>query len=183
MVQDLINMNDEKEELKCEPEEKIPRFDESVITRDIKPHTWLNEELWKKVIFKILANLVYVVGLAIITDSGIFFDFTKFITGLQVIILPIVWSGFDAQARNKEIQDKIARDEEIEKAKVIAEKERRESESAIAKLKKESEEKQLEIYRLKAVLMAKTDNTAALDEAIKKAESLIKTADSLDDKL
>ncbi|MBD3407850.1 MAG: hypothetical protein GF411_17150 [Candidatus Lokiarchaeota archaeon] len=171
-------MVNEKEE--PEVEDKVPRFDESVVTKDEKPHTWLNEELWKKIFFKVLANLVYVVGLAIITDGIVGFDTNKFITGLQVIILPIIWSGLDAQSRNKEIQARIASDEALEKAKILAQKEKQKSDKAIAQLKKEAENKQLEIYRLKAVLMAKTDNVEALDEAVKKAEQVIKTADSLD---
>jgi hypothetical protein len=162
------------------PEEKVPRFDKSVETKDKTPHTWINEALWKKVFFKVLANFVYVLGLAIITSGSVGFDFNKFITGLQVIILPVIWSALDAQARNKEIQERIASDEALAKAKAVADKNKIESDKEIAKLKKSAEDKHLEIYRLKAVLMAKTDNANALDEAVKKAEEIIKTAESLD---
>ena len=180
-----MNMTEEIIEEVIEPqvEEKVPRYDKSVEAKDSNPNTWMNEDLWKKVFFKILANLVYVLGLAIMTNGAVGFDFNKFISGLQVIILPVIWSALDAQARNKEIQERIASDEALTKAKAIADKNKIESDKIIATLKKQSEEKQLEIYRLKAVLMARTDNTEALTEAVKKAEEMIKTADSLDTSL
>jgi hypothetical protein len=162
-----------------EPEVAVPRYDDSVETKDEKPGTFINEALWRKVFFKILANFVYVLGLAVITDGIVAFDFTKFITGLQVIILPIIWSALDAQSRNKEIQDRMASDLAMKAERAVYEKQKNEADVQIAELKSNAEEKQLEIYRLKAVLMAKTDNVEAMNAAVKKAEELIKTADSL----
>ena len=52
-----------------DPEVAVPRYDDSVETKDEKPGTFINEALWRKVFFKILANFVYVLGLAVITNG------------------------------------------------------------------------------------------------------------------
>jgi len=132
--------------------------------------------LWKKVMFKIFGYFFYILGISLVIVDGAFItpyvDTGKLMTGITVIILPVIWGAFDAQARNKEIQDKLATDEKLAKARQDAITATTEAEKEIATNRTKLMEKQQEIYRLKALLLAKTDNAAALDEACKMADAL-----------
>lgn len=86
---------------------------------DDTPHTFINENLWKKFAFKLFSYLTYATFLAIVTEPLIGFLWGKFIYGLQFIVMPLVWQSLDAQARNKEIQAKLKAD--VEQAKLRAE--------------------------------------------------------------
>jgi hypothetical protein len=81
--------------------------------------TFINENLWKKFAFKLLSYLTYAIFLAIVTEPLISFLWGKFIYGLQFIVMPLVWQSLDAQARNKEIQEKLKAD--VVQAKLRAE--------------------------------------------------------------
>jgi len=156
--------------------EKIPRSKEDLEVEDPNPGTFINEALWKKVFFKILGYLVYILGISLVIINGVFVepyvDSGKFITGVTVIILPVIWGAFDAQARNREIQEKLAADKKIAASRQEAIDAAVAAEKEIAEHRTRLMEKQQEIYRLKALLMAKTDNVSALDDACTAADAL-----------
>jgi G:T/U-mismatch repair DNA glycosylase len=104
--------------------------------------------------------------------SNIMFNWVKFTTGVTAIILPVIWGALDAQARNREIQEKIQNEKAIEKSRQEAITASTEAEKQIADSRAKLMEKQQEIYRLKALLIAKTENVNALDEACKAADAL-----------
>lgn len=155
-------------------EEKIPKTKEDFEEPDDNPNSFINEALWKKVLFKVLGYFVYVVGISIMIDemSNIMFNWVKFTTGVTAIILPVIWGALDAQARNREIQEKIQNEKAIEKSRQEAITASTEAEKQIADSRAKLMEKQQEIYRLKALLIAKTENVNALDEACKAADAL-----------
>ena len=95
-------------------DEKLPKEDESLITKDTNPETFINEDLWKKVLFKTVGYLIYAFAMAIVTDGMLGFNVNKFFVGIQVMVLPIVWSAMDLQARNKEIQKNLENEKRLE---------------------------------------------------------------------
>lgn len=134
-------------------------------TRDSNRKTWINEDLWKKVIFKVIGYMVYIVGTSLITVPFIGWSWTAFLTGCQVIILPIIWSAFDAQARNREIQDRLDNEERLEKEKKQWESKQDKMMDKISNLKDVVSNKQREVYELKSELNAKCELVEALKNA------------------
>jgi len=136
-------------------------------TKDENEKTWINESLWKKVAFKIIGYFVYVVGTSMITVPFIGWDMSAFLTGLKIIILPIVWSALDAQSRNREIQERLENEERLEVEKKTWSLEEKALKDEIATLTRSVNEKQLEVFRIKAELDAACKTAAANEEALK----------------
>jgi len=122
---------------------------------DPTPKTFINENLWKKFAFKLASYLTYAVFLAIVTEPLIGFLWGKFVYGIQFIVLPLVWQSLDAQARNREIQEKLKAD--IEQAKLKKEKDEtvtanNELKIEIATVKQELDDKTQELEANKVAL-------------------------------
>jgi membrane protein insertase Oxa1/YidC/SpoIIIJ len=97
------------------PETKVPSKENNEMkVKDDNPDTFLNENLWKKFAFKFLSYLFYIIGQSIVLVPFLGWSWTIFITGLTSIIMPLVWSTLDAQARNKEIQLEFKAKQEME---------------------------------------------------------------------
>ena len=122
----------EREEISVPSKEK-----NGLEVEDDNPGTFINEPLWRKFAFKFLAYLLYVIGQAIIVVPSIGWSNTVFLTGCTTIIMPLVWSTLDAQARNKEIQAKIKSDLLMAKEKSAWESEKEAMEAEIEIVKSE----------------------------------------------
>jgi len=141
---------------------------------DGNPTTFINENLWKKFFFKLIAYIVYVVGNSIAVTALLSIEWTwaTFVIGLQTIILPLVWSTLDAQARNNEIQAKLIKDQELKTAKESWEKDLVKNAKLVDDLKNKVMNQRIEIAEAKVLLDAKCTELAANKNATEVAKTL-----------
>lgn len=140
---------------------------------DETPETWINEELWKKVFFKGLGYLAWILGGAIITVGGLGFDSISFWIGVKMMILPLIWSAFEAQADKKENQRRLKELVERKQENKAHKEELDQLDTENDRLKEEILKKDEELYRVRADLDAKCTNVEVLRNSIEMAQSRI----------
>ena len=133
---------------------------------DDNPTTFINENLWKKFGFKFLGYLVYVASTSILLVPWIGWDWGMFIAGLRTIILPLIWSTLDAQARNKEIQAQLNQEAELKAKQVEYDKQKEENQKIIDALQDKVIEQRITIAQVKAELDVKCAVLAANKDAL-----------------
>lgn len=154
-----------------EIDEKIGNDKEDIAnTVDDNLETFLNENLWKKVAFKLIGYLAWVIGSSFIIVPAIGWDWSAFLIGLRMTILPILWAASDAQSRNREIQQHLERDAELAEERKAFNQKLEKQEEEIYSLKDRVAEKQLKIYELKARLDAACQTYDANNTALQEAE-------------
>jgi uncharacterized protein YlxW (UPF0749 family) len=130
---------------------------EPLRVKDESDGSFTNEALWRKVFWELLAYFAYGCFIAISIQPVLGFDAVAFVTCIKVSMLPLVISALKGQARNKEIQEQLRKEDDM----AGKEKEMRDVEKQMA-------EKDKEIISLKMDLIRKTEQSAAIREALEK---------------
>ena len=151
-------------------EEKIGNDKEDIEnTKDDNRATFINEPLWKKVIFKVLGYLAYIVGLVLANPT----NWLQILSiGFSMTILPIIWSALDAQSRNKEIQERIENEEKLESEKTVWTIREKVLTDEVSQLKTMVGDKKIEIIQIKSDLDLACSTLAANKIAFEKAITL-----------
>lgn len=135
-------------------------------TKDPNPETWINEDLWKKLGFKMISYIAWISATAISIQPSISWDWKAFLIGVQMIILPIFWAASDAQSRNREIQQLLETEEKFSIEKNEFERKLNKMEDENERLKEKLQEKRMECHEVKCELDSVTKTLEANREAL-----------------
>jgi hypothetical protein len=153
-------------------EDKLTKDSEDLEnTKDENPKTFVNEALWRKVFWKVLAYMAQIVALCmVLTDPTEMWK--KFVWGCSFMILPIIYSALDVQSRNSENQERLRSDTAmtlLQSAAAAREKEVREKLDAA---EEELKEKEIELFKVKLELDLKSQNIEANKAAVVAADKV-----------
>ena len=116
--------------------------------------TWINEALFKSILFTILYMEIAIIGFAI-NVNPISVDFNVIMLGQKIMIIPVLIVGFKTQVNEKTFKHRKELEQETEENRKI-----------INELTKEN-------YKLKLELDAKSQLYQALKDANEKADEVL----------
>lgn len=148
-------------------------------TEDESPETFINEKLWQKVVFKLLGYLAWIFAASLIVTGTPGVDTNALLIGVKMMILPLIWSAFEAQAMNRENQKRLKEVKKRQEENLAHNEELKNLDRKNEALKEEIYKKKEELFQVRAELNAKAENVQVLKESIEKANERIQTLEKI----